>query len=315
MSTSFVLASGIAEAVLELTLYGVFVVIYSSVVYLFWTRDLISRDRPIFFVFLALIVLFLSITAHWINGIYVFYFAFIHLGGGVDAEAFYLSLSTPTSLAHISLVEVATFITDSLVIHRLYVVWSCNRRVVILPLFALLCQAVSGIRIIYDFSRENLSNFYALSGPWLMTTLVSSLVDGDLQNREHGPLNAQHHWESQLWETPYGASWIHTSSRKAELESQRVLAIMIESSVIQLTMIVCILITSQFDLLAQLVLRLTALQPVIFGISVVLIYARVGLGWAQEPYIASPPSGITLSVSRVTRREGDHDLERGKTHL
>ncbi|KAJ6557015.1 hypothetical protein DFH09DRAFT_1164196 [Mycena vulgaris] len=300
---SFVLATGIAEAVPELTLYGGFVVVYSSVVYLFWTRGLISRDRPIFFVFLALIVLFLSITAHWINGIYVLYFAFIHLGGGIAAEAFYFSLSTPTSLAHISLVEVVTFITDSLVIHRLYVVWSCNRRVVIFPLLALLCQAVSGTHIIYDFSRENLFNFYALSNPWVIASLVSSLV---ISGYSSGMVIYKIVSMSRSMRTITGS---HSSGKRL----MRVLAIMIESSVIQTTMTICILISFQIGLLAQAVL--TALQPVIFGISVVLIHARVGLGWAQEAYIASSPSGITLNVSTVTWREGDYDLEQGKTHL
>jgi hypothetical protein len=60
---SFVLATSITEAVLELTLYGAFTVLFSSVVYLFWSRGLLTKNRPIFFVFLALVILFLTITA------------------------------------------------------------------------------------------------------------------------------------------------------------------------------------------------------------------------------------------------------------
>ncbi|KAJ6595252.1 hypothetical protein DFH09DRAFT_160273 [Mycena vulgaris] len=298
---SSILATGIAEAVLELTLYGGFVVVYSSVVYLFWSRGLISRDRPIFFVFLALIVLFLTITAHWINGIYIVYFAFIHLGGGIAAEVYYGSLSTPTSLAHISLAEVASFITDSLVIHRLYVVWSCNRRVIIFPLLTLLCQAVSGTHIIYDFSRENIFNFHTQSNPWVMASLVSSLV---ISGYCSGMMIYKIVSMSRSMRSITG----NPSSGKRLM---RVLAIMIESSVIQTAMTICILISFQIGLSAQMVL--TALQPVIFGISVVLVHARVGLGWAQKSRIASSPAGITLNVSTVTWREGD--LERGKTHL
>ncbi|KAJ7447703.1 hypothetical protein FB451DRAFT_1284092, partial [Mycena latifolia] len=146
---SFILATALAEAVIELTLYGAFTVVFSAVVYLFSSRGLISKRRPIFFVFLALILLFLSITAHFINGIHALYFAFIHLGGGVPAELFYLSLSSQASIAHMSLVGVASFITDSLVIHRLYAVWSCQRRVIIFPLIVLCAQTVAGIHIIY----------------------------------------------------------------------------------------------------------------------------------------------------------------------
>lgn len=60
---SFVLATGLAEAVVEFTLYGAFTVVFSAVVYLFWIRGLISRKRPSLFVFVALVFLFLSITA------------------------------------------------------------------------------------------------------------------------------------------------------------------------------------------------------------------------------------------------------------
>lgn len=35
---------------------------------------------------------------------------------------------------------------------------------------------VSGTHIIYDFSRETRFNFYALSNPWVTTSLVSSLL-------------------------------------------------------------------------------------------------------------------------------------------
>jgi len=63
MSASLILATGLTEAVLELSLYGAFTVIFSAVVYLFWTRGLLSKDRPIFFVFVAIVLLFLTITA------------------------------------------------------------------------------------------------------------------------------------------------------------------------------------------------------------------------------------------------------------
>jgi hypothetical protein len=53
---------------------------------------------------------------HWINGIYVVYLVFIHLGSGFAGEVEYLTLSTKENLAHLSLVEVATVTTDSLMV-------------------------------------------------------------------------------------------------------------------------------------------------------------------------------------------------------
>jgi hypothetical protein len=73
---------------------------------------------------------------------------------------------------------------------------------------------------------------------------------------------------------------------------------------------IAILIAFQAGLLAQTVL--ISLQPVIFGLSVLLIHARVGLGWAKDSYAASSPTSITLDVGTVPYRQGKYDLERGK---
>ncbi|KAJ7146867.1 hypothetical protein C8R44DRAFT_864586 [Mycena epipterygia] len=294
---SFVLATGLAEAVVEFTLYGAFTVVFFAVVYLFWTRGLISTKRPSLFVFVALVLLFLSITAHWINGIYVVYIAFIRLGGGIPAELFYLGLSSPTSLAHISLVEIATFITDALVIHRLYIVWSCQIRVIIIPVIFQLAQVVSGIHTIYDFSRETLFTFYALSNPWVTTSLVSSLVISAYSN---GMIIYK------IWGMARSVQRI-TGKPNSGQRLMAVLAVILESSVLQTTMSVCILVSFQIGLLVQSVF--TALQPVVFGLSVLLIHARVGLGWAQESYRAnstSLPTAISLNinVTRTTRADG-----------
>ncbi|KAJ7036141.1 hypothetical protein C8F04DRAFT_488348 [Mycena alexandri] len=173
---SFVLSAGLTAGVLELTLYGAFTVLFSGVVYLFWSRGLVSRKQPTFYIFVALVGLFLSVTAHWLNGVYVLYLAFIRLGGGLPAEVLYFTLSTPTFLAHMSLVEVAAVITDGLVIHRLYVVWSSDVRIIIFPLVLQACQIVCGIKIIVDLSRETIFNFWTLSNPWVTSSLVASII-------------------------------------------------------------------------------------------------------------------------------------------
>ncbi|KAJ7252920.1 hypothetical protein C8J57DRAFT_1237744 [Mycena rebaudengoi] len=289
MSTSFVLAHSLTEGVLELTLYGAFVGLFSTVVYLFSTRGLISRKSLTFFIFVALVGLFLSVTAHWINGIRALYRAFIFLGGGFPAEVFYLTLSSATSLVHYSLVVVTTVITDSLMIHRLYTVWSCDRRVIIFPLLVLASQIVSGIHILSDLSRETIFNFFVLSNAWGTSYLVSSLV-------------------ISVYST--GST---SAGRRLRTLTQKVLVIMVESAVLQTTMTVGILVAFQIGLLVQAVL--IALTPVIFGISVLLIHLRVGLGWTNDSNLAG--SGLTensLKLSRVSMRRGtrEYDLELGK---
>ncbi|KAJ7637844.1 hypothetical protein B0H17DRAFT_1216939 [Mycena rosella] len=175
-TTSFVpffLAAAITQVVLELSLYGAFAVLFSAVVYLFWSRGLLAKNRPIFLVFLALVVLFLP---HVINTVYALYFAFVHLGGGVAATVFYLTEASPTDMADISFVAIVIIITDSLVIHRLYVVWSCNYRVVIFPIIILLVQVVSGAHVIHDLAVSTQVGPGALFSPWVIASYASSFI-------------------------------------------------------------------------------------------------------------------------------------------
>ncbi|KAJ6524043.1 hypothetical protein B0H19DRAFT_1276731 [Mycena capillaripes] len=270
--------------VLELTLYGVFVVLFSTVVYLFSTRGFISRKRPTFLIFLALVGLFLSITAHWINGICALYQAFIFLGGGFPAEVLYLTLSSPTALAHNSLVVVTTVITDSLMIHRLYTVWSYDPRVIIFPLLVLAGQIVSGIHVIYDLSRETIFNFFFLSNPWETSYLVSSLV---ISVYSTGMIIFK------ITKVSLSIRSI-TGSTSSGRRLRKMLVIMVESAVLQTTMTIGVLVSFQVGLLVQALL--IALQPVIFGISVLLIHLRVGLGWTNDSNLAGSGSTENNSV-------------------
>ncbi|KAF8140680.1 hypothetical protein K438DRAFT_1785513 [Mycena galopus ATCC 62051] len=152
---------------------------------------------------------------------------------------------------------------------------SYNRRVIIFPLLVLAGQIVSGIHVIYDLSRETIFNFFVLSNAWI--------------------------------------SVYSTGSTSAGKRLKKVLVIMVESAVLQTTMTIGILVSFQIGLLLQAVL--IPLQPVISGISVLLIHLRVGLGWTNDSNLTgSASTENSLNLSRVSMRRGtrEYDLELGK---
>ncbi|KAJ7242398.1 hypothetical protein B0H12DRAFT_1236789 [Mycena haematopus] len=61
---------------------------------------------------------------------------------------------------------------------------------------------------------------------------------------------------------------------------QSILVIFVESAALQTTATICILATFQVENVGQIVLVGTA--PAIFGVSTVLIHARIGLGWGHD---------------------------------
>ncbi|KAJ7722369.1 hypothetical protein B0H16DRAFT_918591 [Mycena metata] len=296
---SYILSAGLTAGVLELTLYGAFTVLFSGVMYLFWSRGLISRKQPTFYIFVALVGLFLAVTAHWLNDVYVLYLAFIRLGGGLSAEVLYLTLSGPTYIAHISLVEVAAVITDGLVIHRLYVVASNDIRIIIFPLFLQACQIVCGIKIIFDMSRETVLNFWTLSNPWVTSSLVASIVINGYSTALI---------TFKIWRMSSAIRAL-TGSNSSGTRLRRGLTIMVESAMLQTTMNILVLVSFEIGSIVQSVFM--ALQPVVFGISVLLIHVRVGMGWATGP--GSNRTTIALNTSSLGRQiDLESDAEGGK---
>jgi hypothetical protein len=59
---SSILAAALIQAFLELTLYGVYLVVFSAAVYLFWHRTGITKS-PMIFVVLAVVMQFFTVTA------------------------------------------------------------------------------------------------------------------------------------------------------------------------------------------------------------------------------------------------------------
>ncbi|KAJ7346147.1 hypothetical protein DFH08DRAFT_961607 [Mycena albidolilacea] len=321
---SFILVSGLTEGVIELTLYGGFTVLFSTVMYLFSIRGLISKRSPSFFVFLALVAMFLTVTAHWINSIYVLYHAFIQLGGGFEAEVFYGSISVPPELASQGLAEIALIIADCLMIHRLYVVYSHDRRVIIFPICVEIIQIVSGIRAIVNLAREPVSNFYDSSNVWVTTSLVTSVAQVPSPIFLAAPQLTCHFRISAyctgmiIFKITRMSRSLRsiTGSARAGKPLRRVVAIIVESAVLQTALTVGALVLFQVGLVQQAILE--ALSPVVYGISVFLIHLRVGLGWTMESTNApvSMSTEMSISLNPSMRRGGQQsDVERGKPEL
>ncbi|KAJ6621849.1 hypothetical protein B0H10DRAFT_2016068 [Mycena sp. CBHHK59/15] len=175
------LATGLTKAFLELSLYGLYVVLFTAVIYLFRHGFIASKNRPVLLE-LTLVVQFIIITAT--------YFCFMKTGGGAAAKACYLNSAAPAAVANIALFVVAGLITDLLVIHRLYVIWTHRRKVVIFPLVLIVPQAdgtVSGAGLVSTFAtsglKEGPATALSLSNVWVTTNLVASLVAGSPRRR------------------------------------------------------------------------------------------------------------------------------------
>ncbi|KAJ7790618.1 hypothetical protein B0H13DRAFT_2173574 [Mycena leptocephala] len=286
---SSILAAGLIQAFLELTLYGLYFAVFSTVVYLFCHRTGITRS-PMIFVVLAVVLQFITITAHWINTMHGTYLPFVELGGGAEAEKFYHTLGTVTLKTHIILAELTNSITDCLVVHRLYVAWDYRLNVVEVPLLFLAAQIVSGIAVVHGFFVQNLENYRAGSIGWVTTNLITSLVisvycTGMITwkivsvNRTLLPVSSN-------------------SGRRRHLTA--VLVTVIESAALQSTMNLALLVAfhSTTSKVPNFILK--GIQAVVLGLSTVLVHACSGLGWTpNNPAARTNPTTVSFTLDFV----------------
>ncbi|KAJ7079680.1 hypothetical protein C8R44DRAFT_824644, partial [Mycena epipterygia] len=290
-----IVAAGLIQAFVELTLYGIYFVVFSTVLYLFWHKLDLTKS-PIIFVLLAIVLQFLAITAavsranRTSTTMYGTYLAFVHLGGGLRAEQFYGTLGTPTLKTHIILSELINTITDSLVVHRLYVIWDHKNSVVAFPMALLAAQVISGIGGVVGFFNQNPANYRSSSLGWVTTSLATSLGTGMIS------------WK--ILRLNRTVRQLSSPSRKGH-RLDRILVILVESAALQTAMNIALLLSFLLAIVLSFIFKGT--QAVVLGLSTVLIHARIGLGWTQDTSLATAtnPTAVSFTVNVARSRDAE----------
>ncbi|KAJ6451268.1 hypothetical protein C8R45DRAFT_883357 [Mycena sanguinolenta] len=265
-NVSLVQAS-LANFVVQSCLYGVYLVLAVTSICLIIGRNASATRRgsstyrsPIF---LVAIGLFLTITGHWILVVDQAFLAFIHSPDTSGPLQFYGNLSEITEVVKTGFLVATVIIGDALIIHRLWIVWGCNKYVVIFPIATLMGLAASGAGITYQFTQYNPGQnvFLTEAGRWISSETALTLCTHSYSTGKSTPLSSARNF----------------SSRNQPLLS--VLAIIVESAAIYTIWTIFFIATYQ----SQSNLQFIAVDcwPAITGISCMLIHVRIGMGWAQ----------------------------------
>ncbi|KAF7335879.1 hypothetical protein MSAN_02324900 [Mycena sanguinolenta] len=277
------LAVNLAALTCSSLFYGMFVVLFSTSMYLLLGRYLAARrsrnspQRSIFrsTVFIAAICLFCSVTAHWITTVYRAFLAFIYFEHGAGAVQFYADAAQVTELLQEGFLMISILIGDSLIIHRLWVVWEHRWAVVVFPICSLAGLTMTSAVSMYTTSRKDV-----FSDPWLTSTCTLTLVT----NVYSTALITLKIWNITRVARPIGGSNL-----------RGFLVIVVESAAIYASWAIFFAATYQTRSLVQFV----AIQgaPEIVGIVNALIHTRVGLGWAIEAQ--QPPPGSEMAFAKA----------------
>ncbi|KAK7036358.1 hypothetical protein R3P38DRAFT_621048 [Favolaschia claudopus] len=299
---SVIVTAELIAALLELAFYGSYFILLVTVIYLFRRRHGIPPKKAAAgaagLLLLGLVVQFLLVTGHTINTTYQALWA-VHLGGGTVAAQWYSNLTRPTFIVNLVLMVLTHHLTDAFVLHRLYVIFARERSVMIFPLLCFLTQLVSGTGFIVRAARAGPNDDYlALSNGWLTAKLVASILISSYAS----VAIARRIWRIQ--------SALQKKSEHMRLTA--LLSIFVESALLQTAVTIGMLVSFQYKLLAGEFIS-TGIAPALFGISTVLIHARIGLGWTEEASQASSVSGRVQfpSASGVSwKKDSQVDEER-----
>ncbi|KAJ7112695.1 hypothetical protein C8R44DRAFT_882447 [Mycena epipterygia] len=297
-----VVAVSMATVVLESLLYGLLLIVFSTNLYLRITRyarpqEFVSRGglwwNPIV---ISNTAIFATCTAHWIINVDRFFLAFLASGG--NPLQFYRNKSQPTSVVNNTLVVMAVLIGDVVIIHRLWLVWNRNLRVVFFPLLSWLGALADGIAVPYFLTQSTSTNrrFLTAAGPWLIANWILTTV-------------------ITIYCTTFIAWRIWRTSRAtAEVGGgllMPVFVILIESAAIWTAW--TIFLTTSFLMGSKLAYILLDLTPAIIGLVNLLIHLRVGLGWSRAEVLDATSAPMTSSASifavNLRTENNEHRLE------
>ncbi|KAJ6541192.1 hypothetical protein DFH09DRAFT_1174726 [Mycena vulgaris] len=218
-------------------------------------------------VLLGTVALFLTITAHWVLTIVGVYSAFRQTAVP-PALAFYEDPVPPVALVRNVFLWLSWCIGDLLIIQRLWTIWTHNRLVVVFPLCTWLGLTVTGIggNVISSLHYLEPTKIFPTVHVWFTSELVFTLCT---------TVYCTAFFVFRIWNNQRQM----TSVGDPRGTLMGLLANIVESAAIYTAWFIITIVSFQVQSLANFwVLESSA---GVVGVVNMLIYVRVGLGWAQ----------------------------------
>ncbi|CAK5267166.1 unnamed protein product [Mycena citricolor] len=295
-------AAYVIEALLEVFLWGIYLLLAGLTVYLTVTRrrqNGVTGNVKTRLLHGTLALQFLLVALHCIGTVYGSIYAFGNLGMDA-AAAFFLFRERHSGVEQATRIAgiLAIPVTDLLVIHRAYVIYHQDIKIILPSLILLLCELVAstgtiyrslGIHGTYGKSSFNLSN------PWVSTALTASILISSYST-------VTIWWK--IWRTNKAVKQF-SAKISARMKLTSILAIIVESAAIQTVGAIVLLVTFENELIGQVIF--VGIGPVILGISTVLIHVRIGLGLAvHEPEPHSKVSSNVIQLGPMRAELGEN---------
>ncbi|KAG7099697.1 hypothetical protein E1B28_001517 [Marasmius oreades] len=284
-------------------------VVSSSGIYtcLFFTTTYISlRKRmlhtiPAKVFFVATIVMYANCTTHVAINLYRLLQGYVYQRTTVGPENYFADLGRWDNIVHDALNALMTWMGDSLIIYRCYLVWDNNIYIVILPALLLIVSIVSNSVALHLFTQVPLGTIF---GPSLVAWMRTIYATAFAQNALTTGLIAYRIWRQEM------------NSRRAGLRSKEsssdsllpAIRIIVDSAALYMALLLCLIVLYAINHNGQFVMQEASVPAI--GKSIVLLSLsepadtrlNKALCSAQSPFdfLCDPmPYGRRLAVKLV----------------
>ncbi|KAJ7174855.1 hypothetical protein C8R46DRAFT_1347875 [Mycena filopes] len=223
------------------------------------------------------ILLFVAVTVSWTAHIYRAFVSFETIQRNLKAEIDIADRSQPSALVEDSFISLCFVLGDSMIIYRLWVVWSHSKLILVIPVLTLTVFAIgSSISIsVAARSSDILANSRWI---WIKSLPSLNLITNIYCTSFIG-------W--RIW------SVTRLSVAAGGSKLRHFLTVVVESAALYAIWIVFAIV---FATKSNVELILIEAGPELIGLVNALIMTRVGLGWTSEQ-IEGPPSGLVFAGS------------------
>ncbi|KAG7099699.1 hypothetical protein E1B28_001519 [Marasmius oreades] len=258
--------AGVLSVWFETLIYGIYTCLFLSSFYMTLRKGMLhSRPSKIFFV--ATLVMWINCSAHVAVNLYRLLRGYVYLRETVGPTNYFNDLGRPDKVVAGVLNALMTWMGDSLVIYRCYLVWDSNIWVVILPISLLIVSIISNCVALYMFTKVPLGTIF---GPALVHWMNTIYATAFAQNALTSSLIAYRLWKQEK------------NSRRAGIRSQGsssnlipVARIVVESAALYMALLLCLIVLYIQNNNGQFVLQ--EASPPAVGIVFCSISVRVSM--------------------------------------
>uniref|UniRef100_A0A0W0F1M6 Uncharacterized protein n=1 Tax=Moniliophthora roreri TaxID=221103 RepID=A0A0W0F1M6_MONRR len=296
----------------ETLLYGIYTCLFFSYAYLtLRKRMLFTVPSKVFFI--GTCIMYANCTAHIALNLYRLLRGYVYLRDSVGPGNYFNDLGRMDNIAHDALNAIQTWMGDSLIIYRCYLVWGNNPYVIILPVLLLVVSIVSNSVALHLFTQVPLGTIFS---PTLLAWMNTIYATAFAQNALTTGLIAYRIWRQEM--SSRAAGLRGGSSESSLLPAVR---IMVESAALYMALLLCLIVLYAQGHNGQFVMQEASVPAI--GIVFCLISVRLslrsyamwkttarsgivgGMEWKEPTTNITESAGFTTGAAVVLQTNGN----------